>query len=471
LITVWYKLLSLKNDLININSNVLVSSSVVDVDNWYSSKNRILINDSCVVRCVDSKFNNDVKISSVVPYNVRQIRSFYNCGLIDVDVSNGLIDCWRERRSNIILSVENRGNVSYFGFMASKRGNDVYRHRVYSKHKELFDFCDNNKIDYVYSRDGKYYSKILKLTNTVDINRYDLNDFNKNVCSREYDLFIKRLKIIDSKVVVARSYEVFFDKAKGYLHINVIAKFNKEFEVFFHKSKKSFHVDGSPVYTYRLRSYSDKQKLGKLWRCGHVDIRAVSDTNDLIEYCLKYHIKHFTNPYNQKQQRFTLSTLTLFNKRGFSIPQKFTDVIVNYSPVGTESFEVRLDKYMHNSRSCELSDDLCEISFKFLGIIEGYDEQDWFFNLDEPPPEFDNYNFILNNSYDLVETKIIPELRADDDGFRFENMFKYPIEKLTSQKRFVKGFRKNKPRKKRSKVLKFKLVDNMTLGGAIMSDG
>jgi hypothetical protein len=323
--------------------------------------------------------------------------------------------------------------------MASKRGNDYYRYRVYSRHNKIIDFCNNTKLDYVYRRGSKFLTKILKFTLTVDISKYDLNNFNKKTCSYEYDLFIKRLKNIDKSVKIARSYEVFTDKAKGFLHVNVVAFFpNNEFEVYIHKSKKHLTAAGDPIYSYRLRTYEDKTKLSDLWRCGFADIRAVEDSNDLIEYCLKYHIKYFSNPYHQKKQFFTLSTLSLFNKRGFSVPDGFVNSILSYSPVGS----VRLDKYMHNSPQSELCGDLSPFNYKFLGILDGYFDQDWFFTLADPPPELTMLTHFTTSSY--IDVPQIA-LRDTDDGFRRGSEYNYfvtdnyPITKFTQQTKYTLG--------------------------------
>jgi hypothetical protein len=338
--------------------------------------------------------SNEPFVSCVVPYSVKNIRNLYYNRSIDINQSNELITNWRR---NDVWLVWKRTKVSdnsvdYQYNKASKRGNDVYRWRVKNRHKIICDFLeDNDNIKYILCDDNnRPYCKVLKFTLVVNTNRFSLNSWNKRECSLYVDRFTKRLRNKYSNVRIARSTEV---SQNGYLHVNLICYFKDEkFQVFLYKSKK----DGS--LSWRLKDYSLKQEMGKLWKAGYVDTRAIESSHDLLEYSLKYHIKYFTNEKSKKNQMFTLSVLTLFGKRAISIPKSFVNDVIDYS-VSVSSEEVyRRDNSVPNS----LSD---EYTYEFLGVMSydeaGFDSDLWKF-VDTKPPPFLFFDNDLNNALDEI---------------------------------------------------------------------
>ena len=344
-------------------------------------------------------------------------------------------------------------DVGYLKSKCSVRGNDVYRARVWNRHKDLLTFCEvNNDISYIIPDDHGHHSNILKFTLTVDPSGWDRDEFNSFYSSYFYDLFIKRIRNEYPGVVIARSFEVSTKKARGYLHFNVIAVFpDHNFDVYEHISKKRNHHDGTPIKSCRLQYYYEhkaiedghprrsKEFFNDLWDCGHVDVRAVTNPQDLAEYCLKYHIKYFTSPEYAKTQDLTLATLSLYDKRAFSFPKEsvirgtlgFTETIINYT-VGLDQatvfFPSLVHKITHNS-----------LDYRFVGFELDFFNEDpdgaWCKTLANPPDDINplvHYDkFYFNPSVETICT-FDSGTRIGKDGCFFK-----PKKKASRRRKFV----------------------------------
>jgi len=329
------------------------------------------------------------------------------CSLDEACVS---ISEWRGMNMYLCFKGEtSKREAKYYYQKASKRGNDVYRWRVKKRFQKILEFSEENKeLSFIEeSKDGGFSSRLLKLTLTVDPGKYVLNDFNSKICSKELDKQIKRIRNVYPNVKVSRTYEVFTDKAKGFLHVNLVLFFpSYSFPVFLHKNKKK-------KQSWRLKNREDKSFFKGSWGCGFVDVRAVSTAHDLLEYCLKYHIKYFRNVKAKGNQDLTLSVLTLFNKRAFSVPDSFTDAIISYSQsLGITEVSPRLDIVMHNSLDES-------ISFQFLGVVReselDFTPEEWFFVCDGPPPGLLKYRDPESGE---IVSKVYVTLLRNDSGWR-----------------------------------------------------
>jgi hypothetical protein len=326
-------------------------------------------------------------------YSVSNARKEYFSNRCSLDEACHSISVWRGNNMYLCFRGETPNDeVKYYYQKASKRGNDVYRWRVKNRFKKILDFSEENKdLSFIEeSKDGYFCSHLKEQTLTVDPGKYSLNDFNSRICSKELDRQIKRIRNVYPDVKVSRTYEVFTNKAKGFLHVN-------------QKNER----------LWRLRNYKDKVFFQSSWGCGFVDVRAVSTAQDLLEYCLKYHIKYFKNVKAKGNQDLTLSVLTLFNKRAFSISDSFTDAIISYShSLGVSGDSSRLDTIMHNSlgENC---------SFQFLGVVHeselNFTPEGWFFVRDEPPPSLSKYQ---NPASGQIVTKVYVTLLRKDTGWR-----------------------------------------------------
>lgn len=339
--------------------------------------------------------------SDTLPNSVSYTRKGYAEGLLDFDSACARIKARRYTSSYIFLEkLQEDGSTHIIKAKTSIRGNDVYRARVWNRHKELLSFCElNDKISYIVPKlDGGFTSNILKFTLTVtpttNINGgWERDEFNSWYSNYFYDLFIKRIRNLYHDVVIAKSLEVSTKQLRGYIHINVIAVFpNHSFPVYHHVSKHRVS-NGKPVKSWRLKTYEMKQDFDDMWDCGHVDVRAVESPHDLSEYALKYHLKDFTNKQSHETQELTLSVLSLYDKRCFSFPraseirgtQGFTETIINYT-VGLEQntvFFPELDIIPHNSLTCRFLGHFLDVHDNFNGDL-------WFEIVDHPPPEVDN---------------------------------------------------------------------------------
>ena len=322
----------------------------------------------------------------ISPPSLNSITKIYQNGKIDFENAIILIKRWRNDDKYICFKkTDSENKITYCYSKASKRGNDVYRWRVTKRHQKIIEFCNENHICLIQSENNKNYSQIIKITGTVAIKKYDKDKVNSELISYYDDLFKKRIRNKYSRVRIARTYEV---SRSGYLHINWVLYFpNNRFEVRLHKAKQGKHKGR---YTWRLAKYSVKQKLDGLWELGHCDIRAVENTNDLIEYVLKYQIKYFTQKDNQTKQDLTLSVLSLYNKRSFSIPDSFVKDVIDHCCSLLESEDKhRLDKIMHNSLKQNKSEQGKNYQCEFIGLIPKseihFNSNIWFFESKEPP--------------------------------------------------------------------------------------
>lgn len=382
----------------------------------------------------------------MLPSPVDYIRSRFFNHDIDFNFACGMIKCRRDTPSYCFFDIpDDKGGVYTVKSKTPFRGNDVYRARVWNRHKELLTFCEcNNNISYVLHDDHGYTSNILKFTLTVDPSGWDRDEFDSYYGQYFYDLFIKRIRNDFPGVVVAKSVEVSTKKARGYLHYNVVAVFpDHAFPVYLHTSKRC-DSKGRPIKSWRLKEYSMKRDFDDLWDPGYVDVRSVKGPGDLAEYTLKYHIKDFTNPKNRASQNLTLSTLSLYNKRSFSFPRAsivrgtldFCETVINYT-VGLDLegpvLFPRLDIINHNSLDCDFLG-------HFVDYQHEYDSDLWYEVVDRPPDSLDPvklYQDCFAPSVVLVNHDYGSRLNPVT-GFYENKEFKLP--KYTFQKKFRKTY-------------------------------
>ena len=130
-----------------------------------------------------SAFSYDCNLNDcfVLPRPVRYVQQDYFNGVITFDKALETIDCRRESKIDLYFKgVDANKNVRYVRHKASFRGNDVYRARVWNRHKELIDFCDLNKdISYIVPIDDSGFEcNVFKLTLTVNPSFWDMDAFN-----------------------------------------------------------------------------------------------------------------------------------------------------------------------------------------------------------------------------------------------------------------------------------------------------
>jgi len=353
--------------------------------------------------------------SNTLPNSVRYTRKGYAQGLLSFNSACERIKARRYTPSYVFFEItKDDGSTVIVKSKVAIRGNDVYRARVWNRHKDLLSFCKvNDKISYIVpGASGGHTCNIIKCTLTVKPpssrgGGWDRDEFNSYYSNYFYDLFVKRIRNAFPGVVVAKTLEVSTKKIRGWLHINVILVFPKHsFPVYLHTSKHNTHLNGDPIKSWRLKYYYShsaindgkdanisKEFFEDAWDCGHVDVRAVTSPHDLAEYTLKYHIKEFTDKQSHETQELTFSTLSLYDKRCFSFPKAseirgtkdFTETVIDYTfgldKDTTVNFD-RLDIILHNSLECRFLGHYLDVNDNFNGNL-------WFEIVDSPPPEID----------------------------------------------------------------------------------
>jgi len=364
-------------------------------------------------------------VQIVLPRSIGSTAKCYFSGYVDFDFAMHSIHCRSQTPSfNFFKSEDEDGEIKYHKSKSAIRGNDVYRWRVLKRHRPLIRFCEvNPNKQYILKNEKGYYTNIIKCTLTPDI----------------------------KLLVVSRTYESGIQKTKGYIHINVIIILpNNDLPVFHYTSKKRRNTKGKPIESWRLQSYDLRNEIADMWACGFVDIRAIKDTNDLIEYSLKYYIKEFTNSEAKNNQSLTMGVLSLYNKRGYSFPRastvrntlSFEDTIIDYTASLDDGDPVNiplLDIQMHNS-----------LNFTHIGHIIDYNgdysSEIWFETIDKPPDHLNPDN-TYHDSYQYVPAINSHDYgyRKNEDGVLKKQDFIEP--KFTIQKKFRQGTFYNKYKK------------------------
>jgi hypothetical protein len=262
------------------------------------------------------------------------------------------------------------------------------------------------------------------------------------------------------------------------------------FNVFFYRRFRQ--RSGKTNYgSWRLK---EKKQISDLWTIGFSDVRAISDVHDLMEYCLKYQIKYFHKKANREMQNRTMSVLSLYNKRSYSIPKSFEYAVYAYvnhlngyreqerherSPrrsvedtLSPEKVHMnkRLDTNMHNSLDLGKSneydgaiDSKSERVCIFLGVFHEAElehEYDfdfscgWYFYSDTPPS---NKRNLKAEFRDDPNFHVYIELCTYDSGSRFRrdgspiDSFRIWKPYRLSRKRFRTGVFADKPRIRKRK--------------------
>ena len=164
--------------------------------------------------------------SKPIPLSLKQVQSNYRHKRIDFNKAITDVSLWRESKSYLCFEIDDdSNNITYVFSKASKRGNDVYRWRVKNRFSDLLTFCKEHEgLSLIEGNetDG-FFTRVFKITLTVDRKLYSVDEFNSTVCSYEVDKFVKRIRNnFDREVKISRTYEVHRD---GYLHVNLILFF------------------------------------------------------------------------------------------------------------------------------------------------------------------------------------------------------------------------------------------------------
>ena len=231
-----------------------------------------------------------------------------------------------------------------FAVKCSKRGNDVYRSRVYRRFKGVSSLVEN--LVFFNPKDrGEKSTRALWVTLTYDVKRRKFKDAWREI-GKEFNRFMSYVRKKFGKISCCRVFEAY---ENGHPHIHCILLFEStEFRVFRDK-KGQFRV-------------FEKEIIAKGWH-SHVDVKAMSSLGRGFSYQKKYLLKSINAETTDSKTLKTLALCWLFSKRAFSLSGKFRQLLTD------------LIRDMHNSnrqlRQVTLTGGILVQEYKFyvLGFV------------------------------------------------------------------------------------------------------
>jgi len=216
----------------------------------------------------------------------------------------------RDSRKNQLLSYRLPIKTETFAVKCSKRGNDVYRFRVYSKFKGLASKAE--KLVFFNPKDrGEKKTKALWVTLTYDPSLCSFKDAWKNI-GIEFNRFMAYIRKKFGKVSCCRVFESY---KGGHPHIHCILLFEEtEFKVF--RDRKG---------QFRIK---EKDAIASGWH-SFVDVKAMYSLGKGFSYLKKYLLKSIDAETKNSLALKTLALCWLFCKRAFSVSGKFRQMLTD----------------------------------------------------------------------------------------------------------------------------------------------
>ena len=216
---------------------------------------------------------------------------------------------WRDASEFFMLDgydLDEKHVMSVF-VKASKRGNSIYKQRI----KQKFSFLDGLPPIHFFCEDwGVKRSPMLFVTLTVDPKRCDIDTAYEDIAV-QLNRFETLLRQKYGTFVKFRVWEV---HENGYPHSHTVYYFhNTTFDVFEHFNKKK-EGQTRQKRTFRIIN-KHRDAIANMWKMGHIDIQAVSDTLGAFSEVKKYITKNIWG----KKADLTNAMLTLYRKQAYSI--------------------------------------------------------------------------------------------------------------------------------------------------------
>ena len=168
----------------------------------------------------------------------------------------------RDTRKNKLLNVRFPVESDFFALKCSKRGNDVYRNRVYRRFKGLASLAEKTVFFNPKDRNQNKNTRALFVTLTYDTKLCSFGEAWKNI-GVEFNRFMSHVRKNFGKVSSCRVFEAY---ENGHPHIHCILLFEeKEFKVFRDK-KGQFRIKEKGVIASGWRSHTDVKALSSLGR-------------------------------------------------------------------------------------------------------------------------------------------------------------------------------------------------------------
>ena len=238
---------------------------------------------------------------------------------------------------------EEKWKNDVFAVKCAKRGNDVYRFRVYRRFKGLCSLAED--LVFFNPKDrGVKKTRALWVTLTYDVKRCSFKDAWCNV-GIEFNRFMANVRKQFGKVASCRVFESF---ENGHPHIHCILLFESTWFNVFRDKKGQFRV------------YS-KKIVAKGWH-SNVDVKAMSSLAGGFSYLKKYLLKNINVENADSKALKTLALCWAYRKRAFSVSGLFRQLLHD------------LIEYMHNSnrqlRQVTLSGEILEeYKFHVIGFV------------------------------------------------------------------------------------------------------
>jgi len=217
----------------------------------------------------------------------------------------------RDSRKNKPLIVKFPVESDYFALKCSKRGNDVYRHRVYCRFKGLASIAEKTVFFNPKDRNKNKKTRALFVTLTYDTKLCSFGDAWKNI-GVEFNRFMSYVRKNFGKVSCCRVFEAF---ENGHPHIHCILLFEE----------KQFKVFGDKKGQFRIK---ERGIIEAGWR-SHTDVKALSSLGRGLSYLKKYLLKSIDKENKDSKTLKTLALGWLFNKRAFSVSGKFKQLLTD----------------------------------------------------------------------------------------------------------------------------------------------
>jgi len=267
---------------------------------------------------------------------------------------------WVNDDKYMILSRWDGSKNEVFAVKCAKRGNDVYRWRVYRRFKGLCSMADD--VVFFNPKDrGAKRTRALWVTLTYDVKRCSFNEAWPNV-GVEFNRFMAYVRKRFGKVSCCRVFESF---ENGYPHIHCILLFESTWFNVFRDRKGHFRV------------YS-KQLVAKGWH-SNIDVKVMHSLAGGFSYQKKYLLKNIDVEKADSKALKTLALCWAYRKRAFSVSGLFRKLLSD------------LITYLHNSnrqlRQTTLSGEIIqEEKFHVIGFVPAdvvrLNKDVWFKKLD-----------------------------------------------------------------------------------------
>lgn len=358
-------------------------------------------------------------------YSIKDIRKFpelqekiiLNEETLKLIINN--FKTWKEIPTYLLFKNEDNGSLDLA--LASKRGNKIYEYYLNKKLEEDLSFMKDPNFHRLILRNKKGFRKkkvsnISFITLTCNPKRYSNNRIKAWInFEHDYNIFITRLRKKFGKCWIMKSVE---STEKGYPHIHLLVKTEKEIDVFPYKNKEGF-------IEYRVCA---KKEIEGYWP-SFIDMIIPNSSKMRKEGCVNfmkdYIFKDMLKSYVCSDKRSDKNYLSLamgwfFGKRCYSI-SKTPDLITETSVTQTQIEDIKKEK-----------------NWIFLGLV------DLKFKSKGPPLKFleidkndSNYEDVLNGVYGvrkkIVFTVVKPKKIQDFfDKARKHNKFKKELEKEKS---------------------------------------